>query len=154
MKEKIIELKNNVQNTRNIFNEINGQYDIAVAEYDAKLKTLRDEFEADNADLIDAFKRSKLTNEVAEDALREVLIANYVLTNDKTFDKDLSVRVTTCVKFPTQEALDWCKTNAPFLVKEVLDTKGFEPIAKSNADKFDFVQIEEKVTAVFAKKFK
>ena len=120
------------------------------AEMQKQINLVHDKFAADNAELIQNVSDTNVEMVKAENALREALIANYNETGVKTFDSDLSVRVTETVKYSTETALNWAKINAPFLVQEVLDKKGFDPIAK--AQKFDFVEIECKVSSVISKR--
>lgn len=113
------------------------------------LNAIHDRFAADNAALIQSVSDTSVETLKAENALREALVTNYEITGVKTFDNDLSVRVTETITYPTEPALNWAKTNAPFLVQEVLDKKGFDSIAKARF--FDFVEIERKVSAVVSK---
>jgi len=146
---EILELKEKVAVLRNNLGEWREAYDKEKAWLDERIADLTKLWETKNAELIESFRESAQANGEAEHELREALVAHYEKTGNKTFDKQLSVRVNTKLIYPTGKALDWCKANAPFLIKEELDVKNFEQVAK--AQNFDFVEVEEKVSAVISK---
>lgn len=67
---QIDQFQANLQTQRGLHALIDQQYSAAVADYDAKFKALRDAFEAENSELIDDYKMSKLRAENAETELR------------------------------------------------------------------------------------
>lgn len=78
------------------------------------------------------------------------MVKHYEDTGEKRYDSDLSVRIGQSFLYSADAAIFWAATNAPIMIKEVLDTKAFENYAKT-AD-LKFVDIEEKVTAVISTK--
>lgn len=115
-------------------------------EVKAKIEALEAQFRAENLELIEAGEQLQASMVEAETALREGLIVWHESTGDKTFDKELSVRVNTKLKYDEDRAVEWATHNAPVLIKQTVDKKAFESMPMT--PDLDFVTVERTVTAV------
>ncbi len=109
---------------------------------EARMNDLTGLWNSKNSELIKSYNEANAETAAVESELRAALIAHYEATGEKIFDKELSVRVTSTIKYAEDRALDWASANAPFLILHSIKKKQFEEIAKT--EKFDFVEIEEK----------
>ncbi len=120
------------------------ELDQAIAEVQAR-------HDAQNRELLDLAQQVRDEREKAEADLRTALVDHFKATGQKTFDKDLGVRVSEKLEYADEEALVWATMNAPFMVVRSVDKKAFENVAK--LQKLVFVTITPTVTATVAKQF-
>jgi hypothetical protein len=107
----------------------------------AELKT---QFAEQNADLLGTEKAFEESATGYETQLREIAIAHFSETGEKTLDENLSVRVNAKFLYEQDEAVAWAEANAPIMIRKTVDKSAFENFA----DGLDFVTKEETVTAV------
>ncbi len=115
-------------------------------ELKAKIEALEAQFRAENAELLEVGEQLQESITEADTALREGLIGWHKTTGEKTFDKELSVRVNTKLKYDEDKAVEWATFNAPVLINRTVDRKAFE--AMPMAADLDFVSVEKTVSAV------
>ena len=142
----ILELKENLAILRANAATWNEEYGAALGALNEQIRQITSDWETSNAELL---KNRFEANQAATDAeteLREAVIAHYVNTGKKTFDKDLSVRVTEKFVYSETDAFEWAKKHGLCLA---LDKKAFEKIA--SVQDLEFVARKGSASAVIAK---
>ena len=111
--------------------------------------TLRHEayqqWEEDNAFILDDETNARLACQEAETKLRELALLTYAETGDKTVAPGVGIRVMTKLGYDNQEAMIWAMEHKLALK---LDTPAFEKIAKTNP--LPFVLITDEIQATIA----
>jgi hypothetical protein len=126
-----------------------GRYEAARKTLHEQIAELTRNWEAANAELVNEQACAAGELSAADKDLRASLVKHFEQTGEKTFDKQLSVRVSTKLQYEEAAALDWCKANASIAIKESVDREIFESIAKTK--ELDFVKEISSPTAVIAK---
>lgn len=121
----------------------------ANAALEVEIQAVRDRYNVENAGLLNSANVAGKNLEAAENALRNALIEWYEEHGEKTFDKELSVRVSTKFIYEEQKAVEWAEKNAPIMIVHTIDKKAFESLPATKT--LDFVEEKETVTAVVAK---
>ena len=83
---------------------------------------------------------------VLDACIRSLAVEEYNKTGSKSPAPGIGIRVTKRLEYDEDVALEWARTNAPVLVVESLDKKGFEKLAPA-----EIVTVEECPTATIAK---
>jgi len=149
----IVEINKDTLRTRRVAieslaTEMKAKEDIFAAEAAAR----RLEFEQSNAELISEFNQANNLLKTAESGLRESLIDWHKETGEKTFDKDLQVRVSQKLEYPEADAIAWSKENCKAAVVEAINRKAFEATAEV-VGLPAFVTVKETFTTAIAKSF-
>lgn len=126
-------------------------------EIKAKVKAYEDKLNAEHAEKFKLAEDARAELAAADTELRIELIHWYNTIGKsekkKAFDPELSVAVTDVYSYAEDEAKDWARENAKFLLSEVIDKKSFEKLP--NFASLEFVKEEEpKVVAKIATTFK
>ena len=128
----------------------------AVVEARGKLKealTLRhdayQQWEKDNAFILDDEADARLACQEAEGKLREMAVETYLKTLDKAVAPGVGIRVLTRLDYDSKVAMDWAVKHSLALA---LDKKAFEAIAATTT--LDFVVAREEPTATIATELK
>ncbi len=93
-----------------------------------QIAELRAEFQKANAyhyTELEAWER-KFTE--ADQRLRDIALAHFETTGEKTFDENLSVRVNTKLVYEMPKAVEWAEQNAPVMIVKAVDKKSFESL--------------------------
>lgn len=136
------------------FEEISAEVEKVETGLDEQINALSQQFEEQNADLLDRQKRAHDIAAKAESDLRAAVVEMYIATGQKQVDKGLklSVRVNRKISIGDMvTALKWAKASMPALVIEQVDEKKFSKIADTlwNEDELpDWVTVEAKPIAV------
>lgn len=80
--------------------------------------------------LVDAAQSTRATMMQLDTQARGLTLDAFKATGDKEPASGATVRLYKRVLYDVAQALQWCKTNAPIYVREVLDTKPFEKAAE------------------------
>lgn len=115
----------------------------------ASIQTLTDTFKAKHAEEYSqaADYAEKLTKTEAD--LRAALVEYYELTKEKTFDENLSVKVTTTYDVDKEKAIEWAEKNMPVAIGKVVNTAAIDAIiALHKTHALDFVHETDKPSAV------
>lgn len=129
MKEKLIELK------------------AAIAKQSANvsaLKGLREDFEAENRELIQAVEAGKKKVAALKDELRPMALARFEVTGAKKLEGGLGIREKSKLEYDKDKALAWAKEKDLCLA---LDVKAFEAGAAGFA--LDFVEVVKVASVTF-----
>lgn len=152
MNNQILALKNNLRQAREKVAELSLTYSAVMVRQNEEIDAIKAKYCNDNKELFTDFESWQDDAADMEVELRAALIANFNETGEKTFDSQLSVRVTEKVEITDDgKALAWAETNAPFLIEKSVNRKQFDPIAKSYPEQLEFVTIAKTPTAVIAK---
>ena len=116
------------------------------SEITAAIATLKAQFEADNDELYTDYKQAAENLDNADNELRSALIVWSQTTGEKTFDKQLSVRVTEKLEYKAEDATHWARNNAQYAL--TVDKKQFDQIAKNQ--NLNFVRKIPSYSAVIA----
>lgn len=114
------------------------------------LKAMRDEFDADNAEVIAEAARAKAALAESDANARALVVAMYQSDPQKNKKpaEGVTVRVTKVYTYDPVTALDWAREKKLALIPESLDEKAFLEIAK--ATPLPFVTITEEPSATLA----
>jgi len=112
------------------------------------VKVLREDFEAEHADVIAEAARAKAALAESEANARALIVAIYETSGDKKPAEGASVRLTTKLTYTDEDALAWCRETKMALIPESVDRKALERIAKVTP--LPFVTITEEPSATLA----
>lgn len=87
-----------------------------------------------------------------EASIKAEAVAVYGLTQDKHPAPGVTVQDKTALVYDEAAALGWVKVNAPFLVVESLDRRGFDPLVKAGKVPANVARVEAAPTAVISTK--
>lgn len=114
------------------------------------VKTLRDDFEAEHAEVIAAAATAKAALADAEASARALIVAIYETTGSKAPAVGASVRVSTKLEYDPAEAFAKAKAMGVAVIPESLDVKAWEKIVKASPATFPFVRVVEQPSATLA----
>ena len=120
--------------------------EIVQADISNNIKDIIFEFEKRHANLYADYKQAAENLDNADNELRSALIVWSQTTGEKTFDKQLSVRVTERLCYDAEDATHWARNNAQYAL--TVDKKQFDQIAKNQ--NLTFVQKIPSYSAVIA----
>lgn len=115
-----------------------------LAELETKIEQVKTEHAQKHAEFLKTFQDAEEYLAITETALRDQLKEWHEASGEKTYDGNLSVRVTTKLEYDEKDATAWAKDNAPFIL--VADKKQFEKLP--NVAELEFVEEKETVTTV------
>ena len=100
-----------------------------------------------HADLVVNKTDTRIEYNMALEALRKAVLAEYEATGAKHPGAGTGIRVSQKVVTDEPQALKWAETNAPVFVRRTLDRKAFDDYAKKHAAELGaLVRIDEEVT--------
>lgn len=129
MTQQILQLKTELAEARQNRASLADAYTAVMHRRDAEILAIDERYRAENHELFTDVESFTAQEAKTESELRAALVENFKATGEKTFDKQLSVRVTTKYQYDQGKAVEWCETNAPIAIKKVVDAKLFEPFA-------------------------
>jgi hypothetical protein len=147
---QIEQYKSDLRHLRMVAESMSERMGTAEEAFRLQVKNLRDAFEQNNAELILEFNNVQYNLDACESNLRKELAAWYGETGEKTYDKDLGVRVSKKFEYSDRDAIAWSKENCRAAVVETVNKKAFEATAQVVGIP-EFVTVKETVTAVIAK---
>ena len=104
-------------------------------------------WEVANLRIVTDRKDTKIEYDMAIEALRKAVLAEYEATGNKHPGAGTGIRVSQRVVVDEPAALRWAETNAPIMVKRALDRKAFDAYAKANPGSVGTVaRIDEEIT--------
>lgn len=101
-----------------------------------------------NARILADKRDTRIEYDMALEALRKAVLAEYEATGNKHPGAGTGIRVSQKVVIADErEAIKWATTNAPIMVKHSLDRKAFDAYAKDNPDSVALIaRIDQEVT--------
>ena len=110
---------------------------------------LKEQFETDNALLLETIKVGSEKVETIKEDLRDQAIDEYGETGQKKLLGGIGIRVLSKLDYAESDAMLWAKQHMPVAIKEIMDKKMFETFAKNN--ELDFVKKLENISVTFPK---
>lgn len=146
--ENIEKLKEGYKNAFHKLNELTTAYSAEKAGLDRCIEALEAEWKKKNADMIAEFERALAAADEANETLR-VAVVEWCRRNEvKTYDELCGMRVSSKLEYSINDATEWAKKNAPFLL--IADKKQFEKL--ETAKSLSFVRSFPNYTAVISSK--
>lgn len=149
MDDRIETLKQYLADCRKFVAKTAEVYDRARIDLDLRLDLVQEQWKSENAALISEYASDRKCLEIADSNLRAALIERYNTTQEKKYDNNLSVRISSKFQYENADAVEWAEKNAPILVIKSVDKKAFESLPQ--IEKLEFVYRHDTVTAVIAK---
>lgn len=118
---------------------------------DEAIADLNAQFELENYNTLTQINEAQEAIDQYDKGLRTIAIDHFKATNEKRFDADISVRVTTKLQYEAEKAVAWAEQNAPIMIVKSVDKKAFESLPSTPS--LDFVEVIETPSAVIAKEF-
>lgn len=94
-------------------------------------RQVQDEFTRQHVHLLETRAEVRQRLEQEELALRSAAEAHYRATGDKKPIDGVTVTETVALEYDETAVREWCRTAMPQLVRETLDVKAFEKVAKA-----------------------
>jgi hypothetical protein len=98
----------------------------AEGEYSTRMTQIRTEM----LPLTDAITQKKDALQIAETALRSLVLVEYAASGQKKFPLGTEVKVYEDIVYDEAKALEWCNANFPAAIKKTLDKVSFKAYAK------------------------
>jgi hypothetical protein len=109
---------------------------------DAQYHAAQEQFEREHETLLTMRETAGREAEEAEAALRAAAEDHYRATGEKKPVAGVSIQERVVVKYNDADALAWAKASMPQLVRETVDARAFEKVAKAAPAAVPFVRVE------------
>lgn len=123
-----------------------------IEELKQKLYGKKEQFEKDNAELIESIRLISEQSETLKYNLKLDAEQEFKETGNKKLLGGIGIRESIKLFYEEDAAINWARPNMPVAIKEVLDKKQFEAYAKTN--ELEFVEKDKVLTVTFPKEIK